>query len=161
MRRLLYFILFSLGLFVSSDSFAKRQSLEFDECPYDGFPAIESFNGTSIVISEYKFNLARINHMIAFQKMLSLCNASSVVPLYMDWKQAQGLVIAKTAEASSYALDAALKVNAAETEEEMKAIQKDAAAKAIQFANELAPLVANAKLKKELFVSSYMVISSN
>ena len=160
-KKLIYFVLFGgLWFFMPLNAFAEKQNLEFDSCPYDGFPTIESFEGNSIVVSGYKFNLIRINHMIAFQKMLSLCNASSVIPLYTDWKQAQGLVAAKTTEASLYAINAAKKIDEAKTEKEKEALKQDAMNKATQFANELVPLVATSKAKKEFFVMSYMTISS-
>jgi len=92
--------------------------------------------------------------------MLGVCNASAVIPSFSAWKQAQQVVIAKSAAATAYAMQAAAKAINAETDAERRAIFEDAAVTATQFATELVPLVTDAKAKKQMFLAEFMATSS-
>ena len=152
-------IIMTLGIFAfGSSADAKRnrvkvQDVDFSTCPYSGLPPIDAFTDDNITISELKFNLTRAAHASAFQRMMASCNAQAALDPYIAWRQARAVVIAKSVEAVAYAATAATKAMNAETDEEREAIAREAAEVAARFALELTPLVADAKMKKQLFTT--------
>jgi hypothetical protein len=138
----------------------RNKDRNFVECPWQGLPTIENFAGNVIIVANTKFKFGKLKHLIAFQSLLSVCNASAVVPSFTAWRQAHQLVVVKVATSTAYAISAAARAMNAETDAERRAIAIDAAAKAARFAAELIPLTADAKAKKQMFLAEFMATSS-
>jgi len=138
----------------------KVQDVDFSTCPYSGLPPIDAFTGDNITITELRFNLSRPAQASAFQRMMVACNAQAAIEPYIAWRQARALVVMKSVEAAAYAASAATKAMNAETDKQKETIARDAAEAATRFAQELAPLVANAKINKELFTMMLSAVAA-
>jgi hypothetical protein len=156
-------VAFAYGHSTDADA-AKRKkynrNLKFSQCPWKGSATIEDMRGGTIIIANTKFKLKKPRHLFAFQSLLNLCNAESVIPLLSDWRQAQSLVTAKAAAGSAYAVSAGLRAALTDSDAERRAIAREAAEQAALFATEIIPLTADAKAKKQMFLAELMASSA-
>jgi hypothetical protein len=134
----------------------KPDDLDLTTCPYSGPPPVDNFVDDNITIEGVKFNLSRAKHAAAFQQMLVVCNCAAAVEPFTLWKTARLMVVAKSAEATAYAVSAAAKAISAESDAEKKKIAADAAAVAARYAAELTPLSVDAVAKKKMFQATFM-----
>ncbi len=138
----------------------KPDDLDLTTCPYSGLPPVDNFVDDNITIDGVKFNLSRAKHAAAFQQMLVVCNCPGAVEPFTLWKTARLMVVAKSAEATAYAVSAAAKAISADSDAEKRKIAADAAAAAARFAGELTPLSVDAVAKKKMFQATFMACAA-